>query len=252
MKITELIAILLMTGVLLYLLWQLLRSREELRREREENRRLRGLLQEGSKLAQADLEQLQRLRHDLRHYLLLTEDVPQQAEDDALEEVTTSSRESWAVSALERHYRSQAEALGFRADLRLVPPQAWEGVVPDLCLVVSNLLENGLEALQREGSGWLRARSVSTAGYYSLVVGNTCTTPLRSINGRYLSSKAPGRFGIGLSTIQAVARRYGGQAEFTVADGEFRATVFLPRPKQETHPESTRPMENEAVSSTQG
>ena len=33
MKITELIAILLMTGVLLYLLWQLLRSREELRRE---------------------------------------------------------------------------------------------------------------------------------------------------------------------------------------------------------------------------
>lgn len=153
MKITELIAILLMVGVLLYLLWQLLRSREELRREREENRRLRGLLQEGSKLAQADLEQLQRLRHDLRHYLLLAEDVPQQAEDDALEEVTTSSRESWAVSALERHYRSQAEALGFRADLRLVPPQAWEGVVPDLCLVVSNLLENGLEALQREGSG---------------------------------------------------------------------------------------------------
>lgn len=253
---TELIPMLLMVGVLLHLLWRLLRVREELRREREENRRLRGLLQEGSKLAQADLDQLQQLRHDLRHYMVLAEDAPQQAEADVpqsvMEHAPAPSRESWAVSALERHYKSEAEALGFQADLRLVPPQAWEGVVPDLCLVVSNLLENGLEALQREGSGWLRARSVSTAGYYSLVVGNTCTEPLRSINGRYLSSKAPGRFGIGLSTVQAVARRYGGQAEFTVENGEFRGSVFLPRPKRETHPESVQSTKNEAVPSAQG
>ena len=45
--------------------------------------------------------------------------------------------------------------------------------------------------------------------------------------GRYLSSKAPGRFGIGLETVQEVAQRYGGQAEFTVENGEFRASVLL-------------------------
>ena len=112
-------------------------------------------------------------------------------------------------------------------------------------------LENALEALQREGGGWLRVRSVSTAGYYSLVVGNCCTRPLRSINGRYLSSKAPGRFGIGLSTVQSVARRCGGQAEFTVENGEFRASVFLPRPKPETSPGRARPDEDEAVHTVQ-
>lgn len=46
----------------------------------------------------------------------------------------------------------------------------------------------------------------------------------------FRSSKSPGRFGIGLETVREVAKRYGGQAEFTVRNGEFRAAVFLPRP----------------------
>ena len=36
-------------------------------------------------------------------------------------------------------------ALGFQADLRIAPPRGWEDATPDLCLVLSNLLENGLE-----------------------------------------------------------------------------------------------------------
>lgn len=247
---------LLAAGVMLYLLWRLFRAQAALRREREENSRLRGVLEESARVAQADSDRLRQLRHDLRHYLLLAEAGAAGREEAGtlrshLERAPAPGRESWALSALERYYQAQAQALGLQADLRLVPPQSWEGLVPDLCLVVSNLLENALEALQREGGGWLRVRSVSTAGYYSLVVGNCCTRPLRSINGRYLSSKAPGRFGIGLSTVQSVARRCGGQAEFTVENGEFRASVFLPRPKPETSPGRARPDEDEAVHTVQ-
>ena len=228
--------------VLALLLWQLLRLRGTLRREREENRRLRDLLQAGSQLAQADQAQLRQLRHDLRHYLTLAEQMPLPAQTAAALRETegawmtpepaseSEERISWAIAALERHYQEQASALGFQADLRIIPPHAWDGLLPDLCLLLSNLLENSLEALQREGGGWVRARSVATPGYFSLVVGNTCTRPLRSVNGHYLSSKAPGRFGIGLETVRKAAERYGGQAEFTVRDGEFRAAVFLPRP----------------------
>ena len=49
--------------------------------------------------------------------------------------------------------------------------------------------------------------------------------------GRYLSSKSFGRFGIGLEMVQEVAQRYGGQVEFTVENGEFRASVLLLRPE---------------------
>lgn len=204
---------------------------QTLAREQEENRRLRELLQMGSQMAQNDLAQLRRLRHDLRHYLLLAEN-PTAGTDAlrrALEDLPPTGG-NWAFSALERYYGEKARALGFQADLHISPPQDWEEVVPDLFLILSNLLENAIEALQREGGGWLRARSMCAPGYFSLVMGNTCTRPLQMANGRYLSSKAPGRFGVGLATVQDAARRHGGQASFTVEDGAFRAAVFLLHP----------------------
>lgn len=237
MSLASLVVTLMAAGVLALLLWRFFQAEKALRREREENRRLRGLLQTESRLAQTDLAQLRKLRHDLRQYLAVAESASVPAETaaalrDALHAAPLSGgRENWAVSTLERHYLEQARTLGVQADLRIVPPQGWEDATPDLCLVLSNLLENGLEALQREGGGWLRARSVSTGGYFSLVIGNSCTRPLRIRKGRYLSSKAPGRFGIGLETVREVARRYGGQAEFTAENGEFRASVFLLRPE---------------------
>ena len=212
MKQAEIILIILAAaGLLLWLLWRLGRLRDALRREREENLHLRELLQMGNQMAQTDLEQLRKLRHDLRQYLILTEErslSPDSASTlrNALEELPAESRrESWAMSVLEQYYLDQANALGFQTDLHITPPLDWEGAIPDLCLVLSNLLENSLEALQREGGGWLRARSVSAAGYFSLVIGNSCTRPLRTFNGRYLSSKAPGRTGSG-----PAVRRSGG------------------------------------------
>lgn len=233
MRTAILITALLMAVGSLIWLWH---TQQALRREREENLRLREILQVGNEMARGDLKKMQKLRHDLRHYLLLAGDTALPADTaaalrDALEaDASIPGGESWAVSVLEQHYREQAQALGFQTDLHIVPPQGWENGIPDLCLVLSNLLENSIEALQREGGGWLRARSMSTAGYFSLVVGNTCTRPLRAFNGRYLSSKAPGRLGIGLETVREVAQRWGGQADFYVENGAFRASVFLPRP----------------------
>lgn len=229
-------------GALVWLLRQRTTLRQTLDRAEEENRQLRELLQTGTQIAQDDLSQLRQLRHDLRHYLLLTED-PSAADEVAalrqvLDAMPSSTGSSWAFSALERRYQEKAQALGFQADLHISPPQDWDEVMPDLFLILSNLLENAIEGLQREGEGWLRARSVCAPGYFSLVVGNTCTQPLQMAGGQYLSSKAPGRVGVGLATVQAIAQRYGGQAVFTAEDGAFRAAVFLLHPtKQKGSPE---------------
>ena len=112
-------------------------------------------------------------------------------------------------------------------DFRLEHLPVSEGQLPDVCLVLSNLLENAVEALRREGGGWLRARSTFADGYLTIVVGNSSSERLRRVNGRYLSSKAEGRFGVGLATVQEIARKYGGQAEFSADGKEFRAAVFL-------------------------
>ena len=244
----EMITIVVLSAALLLTLWLLLHTRRILRRTQDESRHLRELLQAGSRVAQADLDQLRQLRHDLRHYLLATEGegvmpagLP--ASQDSPKSGGQAEGENWAISVLQQYYLEQADKMGVQADLRIALPPGWSEAIPDMCLVLSNLLENGLEALQREGGGWIRARSISTAGYFSLVVGNSCTRPPQIRNGHYLSSKAPGRFGIGIETVREVVGRCGGQTEFTCENGEFRASIFLPRPTGETAASSGNPLD---------
>ena len=203
--------------------------RRALRQSREENQRLRQVLLLGSHSAQQELDTLRQLRHDLRHYLLMA-DTPAPPEGTPEPPPQAGDGGSWALNTLEQYYRGKGKELGFETDIHLNVSLSQDALLPDLCLLLSNLLENAVEALQREGGGWLRARRRSTSGYVSLVVGNSCSTPLRTRNGRYLSSKKEGRVGVGLTTIQEIARRYGGAWEFEADGTQFRAYVFLPCP----------------------
>ncbi len=199
-------------------------------RTRAENRRLRESLTRSAQSGAAGEEKLRRLRHDLRHYLLAGGCAPEEIPRELLGE---TGEGGLSLRAMVENYREQARALGVEADLRLELEPCQSALLPDLCLVVSNLLENAVEALRREGAGWLRARSVCTEGYISLVVGNSCVHPPRRVGGRYLSGKAEGRFGLGLSIVEEVARRHGGQARFSAEEGRFLASVFLLQPTEE-------------------
>lgn len=164
---------------------------------------------------------LRRLRHDMRHYAITA---------GAMSETAASQTGDSAIGSLVEHYRRQAEDLGIAADLMLDLDGCGDEMLPDLCLVVSNLLENAVEALHGQKDGWLRARSCYTEGYITLVIGNSCAVPLRQHHGTYRSSKVRGRSGIGLATVYDVARHYGGRAVFTADGKQFMASVFLTRP----------------------
>ena len=194
-----------------------------LARTRNENSRLREIVALNSKYKVGDLEELRRLRHDMRHYAVAAGNAPSQ---------TGGASGGLAIRSLVEHYRVRAAETGAGADLMLDVDECGDELLPDLCLVISNLLENAVEALRGQEHGWLRGRSCCTDGYISLVIGNSCTVALKARRGVYRSTKSKGRAGIGLSTVSDIARQYGGSASFTSDGKEFRACVFLNRPQQ--------------------
>lgn len=221
----------------LWLTFRLRRALRELRTEREENRQLRRMMEFWhlqSDTQSKSLEELRRARHDLRHYLCALGGArpPDSLRDmkEAPEKEQVPLPGDWALSSLISYYCSEAQRIGVQTDCRLDLRDIPGSYGADLYLIVGNLMENAVEALKREGGGWLRARSLSSPGWFSLVIGNSCSKPLHTKGAQYLSDKALGRFGIGLDTVRRVAERYGGKAQFTADGEEFRASVFLPRP----------------------
>jgi signal transduction histidine kinase len=242
----ELFFVAALATTLFIALWLLLLLHQRgaaLCRERKKNEHLQNLmqlLQSRDQEVRSSLRTLQKLRHDLRHYLLGLEEQDRsrggesgeqlQAFRSVLEQTAMPASESSLITLLEEHYREQAKRLGTAIDIKLDLGERWNEMTLDLYLILGNLLENALEALSREGNGgWLRVRSTTAAGWFSLVVGNSSTARLRVKNGRYLSSKAEGRFGIGLETVRNIAEQYGGKVEFTADGTSFKASVFLPR-----------------------
>ncbi|MGI6192177.1 MAG: GHKL domain-containing protein [Christensenellales bacterium] len=229
--------------VLVCLVLRVNRQEEELRREAAKNAHLQNLLwmwQNRAQEIQTSLQTIQEVRHDLRHYLRMLEDQRLFSDPHIMEQLRTArtllngtpmkNASIGPVSILAEHYAAAAERAGAKVDIKLDLDACYDepALTLDLCLVVGNLLENAVEALERQNGGWLRVRSTVTSGWISLVVGNSSSAPLLSRNGRYLSSKAPGRFGIGLDTVQRIAAQYGGKAEFCAEGSEFKASVFLP------------------------
>ena len=163
----------LSAACLILCIWALLL----LRRARRENARLRQTVQSCQLQAQElerQTEALRELRHDLRHYI----QVSGQGDASIPPELETLLRTpvggTGPVAALAAFYRRQAESLGAQADLRLELEPVDSRMLPDLCLLLSNLLENAVECLAREGGGWLRARTIRAPGYVTVVVGNSC------------------------------------------------------------------------------
>ena len=122
-------------------------------------------------------------------------------------------------------YRENGIPLSFSLDL----PRDLSVPDTDVCSVLSNLLENAMEASLRTA---LEKRSVRVSARLRsgnmllLSVENSYDGEVREKNGVFLSSKRPGE-GIGLQAVQHAAEKSGGYCRFHYGDGVFTANVML-------------------------
>jgi len=100
----------------------------------------------------------------------------------------------------------------------------------DFSALLTNLLDNAIEASQKETAPELRIRIAAERGYYTIRVKNRITTSVLDTNPELASSKQEKELhGLGISQIKEIVVHYGGMYDFYEEDGFFCAGVFIPQ-----------------------
>lgn len=180
-----------------------------------------------------EMTQVKTMRHDLRHHLTLIDQYVSSHQYDRLEEYIKEYRAASTegelpeycpidvINTLTCHYQTVARQnhilLDIRCDLNAAADPGHTGMTDsDLCCLYANLMENAVEACQRIQSGqraiWVAVIRTG-ADTLHIHVWNTAGN-IRQLGGRFLSSKSGGQSGYGLLSIETIAGKYGGKAEF--------------------------------------
>ena len=186
------------------------------------------------------IEEARHARHDMRHHF---HQLSAMAENGELEEIKeylfqADSRipsldmkfcENRAADSVIGYYCSLAKRANIPFEAQVDLPVKVPVDEIDMCLVLSNLLENALEASLKTA---VEKRQIQLKAYLHadslllIQVENTFDGTIREKNGIFQSSKRKGN-GVGIQSVRRISEKSGGTSSFTHANGVFTAKVML-------------------------
>lgn len=226
--------------LLFYLLFYLMASSLDRNdRLRQENQFLSMQQAQYNNLKTAIAETRQ-ARHDMRHHFNTLSALANHNEWRELKDYLAKAQESIpnvelnlcdnpAVDGVAGHYclRYRENAIPFSIELDL--PHNLPVSEMDMCLALSNLLENALEASLRTDLSrrYIKVRAyLHSANVILLTVENAFSGNIKEKNGVFQSTKHRGD-GIGIQSVRRIAEKNGGYCRFTCDDWVFRANIML-------------------------
>lgn len=188
------------------------------------------------------IEEARQARHDMRHQL---QQISALAEEGDLERLKTYLAKTVSrIPNLDMNFcenRAADRVVGYywalcrREDIPFCAQIDLPEVLPtdemDMCLVLSNFLENALEASLRTATA---RRQIKVTAYVHaerlllIEVENTFDGEVKEKGGVFRSSKRRGN-GIGIQSVCHIAEKTGGASTFTYQNGVFSAKVMLCR-----------------------
>lgn len=188
-------------------------------------------------------EEAQGIRHDLRHHFSVMRGMLEGGQYDALRSYLAQYGQSIpsggpgrycehpVINAIADYYARLAKNHGIALSLRLDVTADLFLADTELGCILSNLLENAVEACLRLPAGqepWISLGVKSDPSSFSLVMENSAAGE-RQPGNRNLSAKKKGRVGYGLRSVRAIADRYHGDADFSYQEtrGMFISTLLL-------------------------
>lgn len=186
------------------------------------------------------IEETRQARHDMRHHFSTLAALANRKEWQQLEEYIAQVQESIpsvelnlcdnpAVDGVASHYAALIKGYDIPFSAKFNLPYNLLISEMDICLVLSNLLENALEASLRTD---ISKRCIKVQAYIHsdnvilITVENAFEGNINKKNDVFQSSKHSGS-GVGIQSVRRIAERNGGYCRFMLADGKFTANIML-------------------------
>lgn len=194
------------------------------------------------------IEHAKKARHDLRHHVtVLRQMLLDQQFQEALDylgqyEGTLNLTEKmvfsnyYKIDVIIRYFYTLARENNISVTINMPLPQPLYIAETNLCIVFGNLLENALESCLRspQEGRFIRLHTVQYHSQIIISMENTMSGRLIPCKGGFLSTKETGRKGIGLSSIQNIAKMYDGDTRFEAQNPTtFSSQVLLINQKPE-------------------
>lgn len=190
---------------------------------------------------QTHIEEVLRARHDLRHHQKVIRSFLDSGDLNALrtylaqEEKTLPEQEqtrfycrNYVINTLLNYYAQRILPLGIDLEIQVELPEQLPLPEADLCVVMSNLIENAQEACSGQPDSYIhiKARMTGDRAFALVVENSSAEPPRRQSNDSFRSTKHSGD-GIGTQSVSYIAQKYHGTAQFQWEGGVFFASVFF-------------------------
>lgn len=186
------------------------------------------------------IEKTRKSRHDIHHHVNV---VYQLAKENKIEQLIDyleeynkidSTKEPMVycnnstVDAILNHYILLAKDNGIEVHLNVALPEELKIRDTDLCIVIGNLLENAIEASEKEENKRIKLRINRSNEYICMLVSNLYNGEIKKGHSGYYSRKREFKdTGIGLSSVSAVVEKYDGRMEVDHTNGEFNVFIMM-------------------------
>lgn len=100
----------------------------------------------------------------------------------------------------------------------------------DFSSLLSNMLDNAIEALTKEKNGQLQVLITACRGYETICVKNQISASVLADNPELISTKEEkSQHGFGIGTIKSLVEQYRGMLDFYEEENFFCVKVFIPK-----------------------
>ena len=184
------------------------------------------------------MERNRHLIHDIRHHILILQQYDQDQEygklhdylkkmNDEIQEnrnpIFTGNR---IVDFILNQKRQAAENKGiqFTTESQIIFSHPLED--KDICVLLGNLLDNAIEAAEKNEKQWIRIRFEKIEEMFFIEISNSHSGNIIKSNGNFISSKKDkDMHGYGLISVKRIVNEYEGEITFNEKNDQFIVSI---------------------------